>query len=58
MTPFLVPLTVALLIVAASTALLIRRDRRSMSAGPAQEPPRRGSVTVRLGRRPSSSASP
>ncbi|WP_181447029.1 hypothetical protein [Streptomyces sp. NTH33] len=43
MTPFLVPLTTATLIVAARTAVLVRRDRRRAHAyrGPWPPPPRR-----------------
>jgi hypothetical protein len=33
MTPFLVPLATAVLIVAVTTAVLTRRDRRRMTAG-------------------------
>ncbi|CAL9661017.1 hypothetical protein SUDANB105_07011 [Streptomyces sp. enrichment culture] len=40
MTPFLVPLATAVLIVAVNTAVLTRRDRRHMTVGTGNLPPR------------------
>ncbi|BCM64710.1 hypothetical protein CFC35_00020 [Streptomyces sp. FBKL.4005] len=48
MTPFLVPLAAALLIVAASTVVGVRRDRRRMAAG-VERPRTEGVTPLRAG---------